>query len=184
VTKEESILDTFDGVGATTVSFTADPDVTADSLKVYSTYKARLAEDEEFYTEIILSNNGGGAIDYTNSRDFAGGQGAIWRQDDNRVFKIDATSLYQNDSSPRYNDNRVEMRGGTLRVWDKNGRETLRIHPQGFIDFREQNGHYGYATDPNADDFPEPDAGWVRLGAEENDNKLGRKSSNGDSNDF
>lgn len=164
------------GQGSLKITFTAASSTT--HLDLTFKVEAQLGQEKEYYTKVTMDNYGTNAsVDWTNQQDFIGSDGAIWRDyNSNTVLKMDGTDVYSSDSNPGYNDARIEARGGAIIIKDKSGTEMIRIHSQGYIDFKQ--------TVSNGGDIPQPGSGWVRITSESNNSKMARKAGDGSAGDF
>jgi hypothetical protein len=167
--------------GTATISGSA-PNGT-DTIELEAECSAQLGSNEGFYTNISAEVQDSNVnVTAEGSKDFVGGQGMRYTDQGNDILRLDATDMSHDSDPDSYkNEARIRTRGGMIVVEDDSGTEQIRIHPQGYIDFRAQGGSFGNV---NGSDFPEPPSPWVRMGAESNNKKLARKSWDGGANDF
>ncbi len=170
-----------DETGTATISGSA-PSGT-DTIELEAECSAQLGSDEGFYTSIGASVQDSNVnVTAEGSKDFVGGQGVRYTDQGNDILRLDATDMsHDSDPNSYKNEARIKTRGGMIVIEDENGTEQIKIHPQGYIDFRAQGGSNGNI---NGNDFPEPPSPWVRMGGESNNKKLARKSWDGGANDF
>jgi hypothetical protein len=164
------------GSGTVSISFKANS--SASDVDVTCNLTASLGANDNFYDSVSIQTTNV-EVEYTNQQDFVGPAGIKYRDSNsNPTFEVDAneTSDFGNHLN---NAHRVSVQNGSIVLKDSNGNKSVVIHPQGYIDFKQQ----GFGS-TNGSDFPTPPSGWVRLGGESNNRKLARKSGDGSANDF
>lgn len=167
--------------GTATISGTAPAG--SYSVELEAECSAQLGSEEGFYTNISAKVQDSNVnVTAEGSKDFVGGQGLRYTDEGNDILRLDATDMSHDSDPDSYkNEARIKTRGGMIVIQDDSGTEQIKIHPQGYIDFRAQGGSFGNI---NGNEFPEPPSPWVRMGAESNNKKLARKSWDGGANDF
>jgi hypothetical protein len=174
--RKKEVFASLNDSGTASFSFTADS--STDEIEVETDLYANLGADEEFYSDVSISNEDAD-VNWTNQQDFVGPDGIKYRDgSSNTMFEVDGnkTSDFGNHLN---NAHRVTVQEGSIVLKDSSGTKQIVIHPDGYIDFKQQG-----SGSTNGADFPTPPSGWVRLGGESNDRKLARKSGNGSANDF
>lgn len=164
------------GSGTVSISFKANS--SASDVDVTCNLTASLGANDTFYDSVSIATTNV-EIEYTSQQDFIGPAGIKYRDKfSDPSFEVNAeeTSDFGNHLN---NAQRVSVQGGSIVLKDAGGNKKVVIHPQGYIDFKQQG-----SGSTNGGDFPTPPSGWVRLGGESNDRKLARKSGNGSANDF
>jgi hypothetical protein len=149
------------------------PDGTTD-IKLYRSAVVTYGPDEGFYTSITVTSNDNEQAEWTSSQDFIGSEGIRYSDLGNTQFKVDtnfdATSSYNNSRD------RVQVRNGSLTLFDDAGNESISLDPRGYVIFHQaQSGH--------PSDISGPEGAIYALDKGGGDVSLGWQESSGVTND-